>query len=288
MTLEFPFSFTSTSQFFKISPEISIHYEIVEKVLPHDCLFIHGNLASNRWWYPTATLLKQQAQLSPQPGSMIMVEFRGCGKSSPPRNEADVNMHFFADDFIKLIQKLNLKKLDIVGHSTGGNIACLMLAKYPELFRKALLLDPVGPRGVMFQDPMIETFEKMKKDKRLVTLVLGSTIYHNKADSAFFKEMIVEDAFTGVKQVGHLVIKALNRFNIEEDVRKITTPTLILHGSMDLVLDIKESILLHQLIKNSQFIEIPHQGHCLNVENPEKFTRILMNFFSDIEFTSLL
>lgn len=92
-----------------------------------------------------------------------MVEFRGCGKSSPPRNEADVNMHFFADDFIKLIQKLNLKKLDIVGHSTGGNIACLMLAKYPELFRKALLLDPVGPRGVMFQDPMIETFEKNEK-----------------------------------------------------------------------------------------------------------------------------
>ncbi|MCK6599505.1 MAG: alpha/beta hydrolase [Bdellovibrionaceae bacterium] len=283
MNLEFPFTFTSNSDFFKISPEISIHYEIVEKVLPHDSLFIHGNLASNRWWYPTVTLLEQQAQLSPQSGSMIMVEFRGCGKSSAPINESDVNMHFFAEDFIKLIKQLNFKKLDIVGHSTGGNIACLMLAKHPELFRKALLLDPVGPRGVMFEEHMIDTFERMKKDKRLVTLVLGSTIYHNKPDSAFFKEMIVEDAFTGVKQVGHLVIKALNRFNIEEDVRKITTPTLILHGSMDLVLDIKESILLHQLIKDSEFIEIPHQGHCLNVENPKKFTQILMNFFSDIK-----
>lgn len=259
-----------------------MHFEVFEGLLPSDALFIHGNLASNHWWYPyieevyTQNLLNKNTD---NKGNLYLAEFRGCGKSSPPVAESEVDMKIFAKDFIKLLKHLNLKnKVHLVGHSTGGNIAAIMLALAPEFFDKAILLDPVGPRGVVFDERMIETFERMKKNKALVGSILGMTIYKNQ-ETAFFKDIIVQDGFNAVKAVGHLILKAFNGFNIENLVKTISCPTQVLHGEFDQILDIQESKLMADLIPKAQFIKIPGQGHCLNLENPKLFKNYIDQFF---------
>lgn len=259
-----------------------MHFEVFEGLLPKDALFIHGNLASNHWWYPyiEEIYLENLANKhSANTGNLYLAEFRGCGKSSPPLSDAEVNMKVFANDFIKLIHHLNPKnKLHLMGHSTGGNIAAIMLAKAPELFEKAILLDPVGPRGVVFDERMIETFERMKKNKALVSTILGMTIYQNQ-ETPFFKEVIVQDGFQAVQAVGHLILKAFNGFNIEDLVRTISVPTQVLHGEFDQILSLEESKLMADLIPNGQFLKIPGQGHCLNLENPKLLKDYTEQFF---------
>lgn len=265
------------SKFFEIdsSHHLQMHYEIIKNVVPRTTFFIHGNLASNHWWYP---YLNELTPTDKHSGHVILAEFRGCGKSSPPHSASEVNMTQFAQDFLKLIHHLKLQeRIHLVGHSTGGNIAAIMLATAPELFHRAVLLDPVGPRGVTFDDKMIATFERMKLNKQLVGSVLGMTIYKNR-ETDFFKKIITDDGFTAVKAVGHLILKAFDGFNIVDKVKTIPHPTLVLHGEFDNILAMSESQYMAELIPHGQFYQIPNQGHCLNLENPGLFKNLLHSF----------
>ncbi|WP_246845231.1 alpha/beta fold hydrolase [Bdellovibrio sp. NC01] len=255
-----------------------INYEIIEGVVPENVLFVHGNLASNRWWYPATEVWKKQAAGKKLPGSLIFAEFRGCGKSSAPKDSSEVNMHTFAQDFISLVKKLDRGPVHLVGHSTGGLIVALMLAKEPTLFKKAILLDPVGAQGVTFDKAMIAAFEQMKVDRNLTAAVIGSTIHNNNPQSDFFNNVIVEDAFHSVKAVGHWVLEALDGLDVRADLADVKNEVLVLHGEHDKLLPQADSEALAQLFSRGKFQVIEGQGHCANVESPEKFVAITNSF----------
>lgn len=263
---------------FTTSQNYKINYDVFSNLVPQTTFFIHGNLSSNRWWMPTVENLKANNTPSNK-GQVILGEFRGCGHSEAPRKDSDVTMDAFANDFIDLIRSLKLsERINLVGHSTGGIIAAIMLAKAPELFNKAYLLDPVGAEGVQFNTEMIQAFEAMKLDKNLTGLVIGSTIYNNDADSAFFKDIIVEDAFTSVKAVGHLVLQALDGLDVRETLKSVQHPVKVVHGEFDTLLSQDESEKLAKLLPNGQFETLAGCGHCGNVENPKQFVQSMSSF----------
>ena len=258
--------------------DAKINYEVIENCLPQNTFFIHGNLASNRWWYPAAEVWKKNNKNKNLSGSMILAEFRGCGKSTPLKNPADISMELFASDFISLVRSLNLTPMNLVGHSTGGYIAALMLSKAANLFSKAIFLDPVGARGVKFDDALTGAFEAMKADKELTATVMASTIYNNDSKSDFFRQVVVEDAFHAVNTVGGGVLKALDGANISDQIKTVMTPTKVLHGEHDFLLPIEDSKEMASLLKNGQFEVIKNQGHCTNVENPTSFVQLVDGF----------
>lgn len=263
---------------FKTSSGFEVNFEVIPNVVPENTVFIHGNLASNRWWYPTEEEFRKQSKTRETPGSMILIEFLGCGKSEAPKTEADVNMRSFAREFNALIKSLKLSKVNVVGHSTGGVIASLMVATEPTLFNKAVLLDPVGPRGVTFNEAMVGAFEAMKTNRALTATVLGSTIYNNDEASDFFQRIVVEDAFHAVKTVGYWVLKALDGLDITSELKSIARPVLVLHGEHDTLLPIQDSQDMAALIPDAKFEVIKNQGHCVNAENPSLFAGILNRY----------
>jgi pimeloyl-ACP methyl ester carboxylesterase len=253
-----------------------MNYEITENVLDQDTLFIHGNLASARWWYPLEEVLKKNK--SGKSGKMILADFRGCGKSADPKDLSEITIDRLADDFIYLIEHLNLQKINLVGHSTGGTIVAMMAAKKPKLFNKLVLLDPVGSKGVKFEPAMHQAFEAMKADKSLTAAVIGSTIHNNDMESDFFRQIATEDAFRAVNSIGSAVLKALDGVDFTQQFVKIENDTLVLHGEFDNLLPKTDSSALAQNLINGSFEMVPGQGHCTNVENPKLMMQILNRF----------
>lgn len=248
-----------------------LNYEIVPGVVPEDILLIHGNLASNRWWQPAVEAWRRNARGRALGGSLILAEFRGCGKSPAPRSEAEVDMRVFARDYLALLKDLGRGPVHVVGHSTGGLIATLMMALQPSMIKKAVLLDPVGARGVTFDASMIGAFERMKTDRDLVSVVMNSTIKDNDPSSEFFQKVIVEDAFSAVKTVGHLVLKALDGLDIRQEASEISHPVLVLHGEHDAILPLADARELAEILCNGTFEILAGRGHCANVEDPKTF-----------------
>lgn len=264
---------------------LSLHTQAFSNLLPKTTLFIHGNLASNNWWMPSMEVWKTRAKGSNWTGSMVLAEFPGCGKSSAPTQASDVDMDKFADHFIALTEAMNNgsyetkapSPINLVGHSTGGLICALMAAKRPDLFDRVVMLDPVGARGVTFDDSMLGAFEQMKTNKELTAVVIGGTIKDNDASKPFFKETLVNDAFHAVQTTGPWVLLALRHFDARERLKKSQAHALVLHGEHDTLLPMEDSKELASLMK-AQFKVMPGQGHCSNVENPEHFVEVAHSF----------
>jgi pimeloyl-ACP methyl ester carboxylesterase len=190
-------------------------------------------------------------------------------------------MRQFAREFNELLRTEKFHG-GVVGHSTGGLIAGLMLSYAPELFKGGFLLDPVGANGVSFDDAMTQIFEVMKTDKALTARVIGSTIKNVDPNHPYFTDIIVEDAYLAVKQVGVMVLRALSGFNAEAELAKIEKPFWVIHGQDDMLLPLEDSKKMSQLTKHGHFIVVPDAGHCLNYENPKKLSELLLDWQNHI------
>lgn len=244
-----------------------------------DVLFIHGNLASSRWWKPTLAQWKTHGSKGKH--SLLTADWRGCGKNPDWNNDQQFSIQDLAQDFLDLIDKERLQKVHLVGHSLGGLIALQMMTMAPERFAKCVLLDPVGAKGVVFDDSMYEAFRQMALSPDLTKTVILSTI--RDADNCLekqFAEEIAEDGYKAVRGIGSSVLEILKTVDLTGPARDVKVPTLILHGKEDAIIPLKDSEQLAGLMPNAKLEILDGVGHCWNVENPAAFTKRINTWFS--------
>jgi pimeloyl-ACP methyl ester carboxylesterase len=104
-------------------------------------IFVHGNLTSATFW--EETMLAMPARYH-----CIAHDQRGFGESDPDavldgsRGLADL-----ADDVIALMDRLDIGRAHVVGHSMGGGVLWNLLADAPDRIRSASFIAPVSPFG---------------------------------------------------------------------------------------------------------------------------------------------
>lgn len=72
---------------------------------------------------------------------VIAVDLRGHGKSDRP-HDCDRYGTAMADDVLRLMDALRIRKASLVGFSMGGTIAANLAVRHPERFRRVVLLAP--------------------------------------------------------------------------------------------------------------------------------------------------
>lgn len=253
----------------------TISYDLRLNLLEEDTLFLHGNLASNLWWQPSIDLLTEKYSSHEKYGKACFMEWLGCGKSKGGlESKEDLSMPSLAADAIALVKGLGLSEVQLVGHSTGGLIALFAMLAEPNLFTKALLLDPVSAEGIQFGPEMYEAFTQMQNSRDVCEAVMLGTVHGAKAEDPFIQKL-VDDAFHVHPLVWHGIPDNLKTVNILSDLKKIRSEVLVLHGEYDTLLPKEGSKKMAQALPNGRFEEIKGQGHCTNVENPEKFLAYL-------------
>ena len=258
---------------------MKMNSEVKKNFVKEHTLLIHGNLASINWWKPACDIW-EKASTDQSSGHLLMADWRGCGQTPLPES-GEFSIEALADDYIQFLKDNGIEKTNVIGHSTGGTIALVAMAKAPELFNKAIFLDSVGLKGIEFGPEMDEAFEAMKASKELTSQVIGGTIYQNDFESSFFNEVIAEDAFRAVNNLGLKVLQSLKGIDLTKEAQSIEKPCLVLHGDKDETLPMADSKKLAEVLPRAEFRTLENQGHCPNYENPELFVQIVNNFFEN-------
>ncbi|MGZ3723784.1 MAG: alpha/beta fold hydrolase [Bdellovibrionales bacterium] len=256
---------------------MKLSYEKYSGLSKQDVLFIHGNLASTAWWEPTVKDWKKQGGVGT--GDVIMADWRGCGKNPAWPADQAFTLEDLAKDYLSLLKDLGKNEVTVVGHSLGGLIALQMMVLEPRRITRAVFLDPVGAKGVVFDESMYEAFRQMAASRELTQTVIFSTIRNQDHVQGEYRERITDDAFKAVKGIGTSVLEILKTVDLMSAAEKIKIPTLILHGQHDEIIPLKDSQALAAAMPNAQLEILPDAGHCWNVENPSEFVKRLRDWF---------
>ena len=113
-------------------------------------VFIHGWLLSRQYWHPLVAQLEPQYQC-------LSYDLRGFGdsRSLPASADTDYSLQAYARDLQALLQRLDIERAWLIGHSLGGSIALWSAACCPQV-SGAICLNAGG--GIYIQ----EAFERFR------------------------------------------------------------------------------------------------------------------------------
>lgn len=212
-------------------------------------VFSHG-------WPLTADAFEDQMFFLAQRGyRCIAADRRGHGRSSQPWQGNDLDT--YADDLAALVQKLDLKNVIHVGHSTGGGEVARYIGRHGNArVAKAVLIGAIPP--LMLKTPAnqggvpLAEFDKIRAavlaDRSQFWKDLSIPFYGYNRPGAKVSEG-VRDAFWMQSMMAgfpacYFCIKAFSETDLTEDLKRIEVPTLVLHGDDDQIVPIANSALL--------------------------------------------
>jgi non-heme chloroperoxidase len=220
-------------------------------------VFSHGwPLSSDDWDAQLLFFLHQGYRV-------IAHDRRGHGRSTQVAEGHD--MDHYADDLAALTAHLDLRDAVHVGHSTGGGEVAHYLGRHGESrVAKAVLIAAVPPIMVKSEaNPgglPIEVFD----DFRTQTALHRATFYRSLAAGPFYgfnrdgvepDEAIIQNwtrqGLIGGVKAHYDGIAAFSETDFTEDLKKITVPTLVMHGDDDQIVPYADSAPLSAaLLKN--------------------------------------
>jgi non-heme chloroperoxidase len=201
-------------------------------------VFSHG-------WPLTADAFEDQMfYLASRGYRCIAHDRRGHGRSSQPWNGND--MDTYAEDLATLVEQLDLKNAIHIGHSTGGGEVARYIGRYgTRRVAKAVLIAAVPPLMLKTASNPgglpISVFDGIRAgvqaDRSQFFKDLSLPFYGYNRPEAKASEGVRESFWLQGMQAGfpaaYFCIKAFSETDQTEDLKRMTVPTLVIHGDDD-------------------------------------------------------
>jgi non-heme chloroperoxidase len=221
---------------------------------------------------------------------VIAHDRRGHGRSSLSASKND--MDTYAADVAAVTKHLNLEKAVHIGHSTGGGEVARYVAQYGDRVAKAVLIGAVPPIMVKSdKNPgglPLEVFDGFRaavaanRAQFYKDLPAGPFYGYNRAGAKIsegVKENWWRQGMMGDIKAHYDCIAAFSETDFTEDLKKITVPTLVMHGDDDQIVPIADSAPLSaKLLKNATLKIYPGLPHGMCTTHPEIINPDLLAF----------
>jgi pimeloyl-ACP methyl ester carboxylesterase len=217
---------------------------------------------------------------------VIIPDHIGFGESAHPV-DADYSPSAQAKRLRAFAHALGITSLHIGGHSMGGHIAMTYAALYPEEVKSLWLLDPAGvwsaPKSVA-QTNMDATGHNgllIKKTDDLVKLfqfAMSSPPYIPRPILNVLARQRIKN-YTLEQRIFNEIMTD----SVEQRVTGLATPTLIVWGSEDRIINVEASKILNKLMPRSQVIVMQHVGHLPMLEAPKQSAQDYLKFRASLD-----
>jgi len=216
---------------------------------------------------------------------------RGHGRSSQPWQGND--MDTYADDLAELWEKLDLRDVTMIGHSTGGGEVARYIGRHgTKRVKKAVLMGAVPPIMVRTASNPgglpLEVFDGFRQaylaDRAQFFLDVASGPFFNfnrpgaKVSQGLIQSWWMQGMMSGHKNA-YDCIKAFSETDFTADLKKFDVPTLIIHGDDDQIVPIGASAMLSsKLVPGAQLKIYPGGSHSLGDTAKDQLNADLLAF----------
>ncbi|HEX2172977.1 MAG TPA: alpha/beta fold hydrolase [Dehalococcoidia bacterium] len=219
---------------------------------------------------------------------MISVDHRGHGKTTAPADPAQYSLEIMAEDLYQALRQLDVRECYLIGHSMGGMIALEFALAHQEMLRALVLVDTAPAQFGMHILQDVEEIERIARSQGLEAVfeynlsrnpVMAMEIAKAPQNREIYKREYLVNNVDGYINS----LKALrNRRPLTDRLGDIRVPTLLVVGDRDEPF-IEPANTMHQGIPGSELVVIPECGHSPQIEFPDQFNKLLIEFFDRVE-----
>ena len=280
--------------FIKTDDNVKLFYESTGKGEP--IIFVHEFAGDYRSWDPQINYLSRYYQC-------ISFCARGYPPSEVPESESSYSQERAWRDILSVMDNLNIEKAHIVGLSMGG-FATLHLGINAQDRVLSLVIAGCGYGAI----PVDKTSFNKEADFSNISLDSAKIILNEGMDKfgseyalgpsrvqfqnkdpkgwqLFNDQLIKHDPVGSANTLLGVQNKRPNLYTLEEEIRGITCPTLIINGDED-DMCLEVGLYLKRTIKTAGLLIVPKTGHTINLEEPDLFNNHLFKFFTAVNSSS--
>ncbi|MEY5045604.1 MAG: hypothetical protein RL713_829 [Bacteroidota bacterium] len=272
--------YTNEQSKFVIIDGVNVHYR--DEGNKNDTLplvLIHGTSSSLHTWDSIVPALLNKKRI-------IRLDIPAFGLTGPhPGREYSIAFYNqFIDSFLST---LGVQQYIIAGNSLGGSIAWNHALSYQQKVKQLILINSGGyPKknekgNIGFKLAAMPVIGDVLV-KFTPRSLIKKSIEDVYADKSRVNEQLVQRYYDLLLREGNrqatLDIFKQRKYASAEKIKSISTPTLIIWGEEDQLIDVSNAYLFKKDIQKSELVVIPKTGHVPMEENPSAFLTALNKF----------
>ncbi|OLR93550.1 alpha/beta fold hydrolase [Actinokineospora bangkokensis] len=229
-------------------------------------LLLAGQSNNHTWWDRVRPDFEPHRRV-------ITLDWRGTGRSGAP--DEPYSTPGFAEDLVAVLDALEVDEADVYGTSMGGRVAQWLAARHPRRVRKLVLgcTTPGGAHAVERSNDIRRALAKPDHAQALIDLMYTpGWCERNPGPYA----VLGDPGLTAHARVHHL--KASNNHDAWDVLPDIAAPTLVLHGSDDLMAPVANARLLAERIPGAVAHVFPGARHAYFDECAPEASRVVLDF----------
>lgn len=204
----------------------------------------------------------------------VAFDNRGAGRSEKPFPKVGYGVERHAKDLECVLSQLNVDRVVVVGHSMGGNTACLYYLAHPE-----------AVAGIVFVGSYVSGSQIAGVGNTLD--VIKGAVKHKAGRVEFYKAVGLSEeiAMESAKWELYAVMgnaESFMEFDISERIGEISCPCLVLHGDGDIVSPLEPcGTGLRDGLPDAQLEVFTGANHCAMSEDPKRTNDLLAQFLDE-------
>lgn len=259
---------------------LSTHY--VERGSGEPVIFLHGFFFDTNMWSKSIDVLAERYKV-------YAIDLWGFGYST--RKPLEYGYPLYKKQLLQFMDALDIQKASLIGQSMGGGTIIYFTVSNRERVEKIVLVNAAGMpntlplMGRISNLPGVGEFMYSLNNDFIRKFTLGNNFLYNKhlITEEYYEQLT---QFHKIKGSSEVMLTVTRKQFFDTLIEEIITlgdmdvPTLIVWGRNEKSIPLPIGRELHKLLKDSRLEILDQAGHCSNMDQPERFNQITLDFLA--------